>query len=716
MKIQKIEIEQFGGLKNFVLDLSGGAHYLYGENEAGKSTLCAFIAAMFYGLPAKVRGGGLRGDSRSLYMPWGESYMAGTLYFEAGGTEYVLSRRFGSTARGDKTSLMTASDWQAVSISPDEIGKHFLGVGEEAFYKTLFISQMGAAFEKGKEDELMTRLSNLETTGDEDTSVQKALSELERAQYELISKTGRGGTIVQLDGEIEALKTELLEAKQKNLSFKSLLAEIQQMVAEKEVADKKLAALSEQRKVACEFAEYQQYKKALEKQAELSKKLAEEKKSLYEATAEKEALLNKKAEAAPVLALEQDVVLSLAEKEAACGVLEKKQAEEEALSREVAELRLKAEEREPHKSSSLAFPVALSCSMLFLMILAVLLGVIVKPFFFVLAAVFTLGMIFGIIKFMTSLKQRGSNQEALALSATLAEKENALSQMQAAGTGKKLAGIRAEIQAVFEKAQVKSLPALAEKIEGAKALAYQLEGAEKEEARLDASVKAMEQELAAFPQVEAKPEVKYEGPDLTRIDEMVQMLRHEQVQRERELAQKQARVESGFSGTRSVALIESALLEVTEKRRQLFESYEAICLAKTVMAECNEELKNTFAPALNEKSGQLISELTSGKYQEIRVTEDYKIMLKTPGGSEIVPAEFVSAGTYDLLYFALRMAVLKTLFEEIPVLILDDAFMQFDDARQKEAFSWLCGSSAEQVLYFSCHKPADAWTGAVITL
>ena len=91
MKLTKIEIEQFGGLKNYSLTFTGGPLYIYGENEAGKSTICAFIAAMFYGLAGKVRNGGLKGDSRNLYMPWGETYMAGTVYFTAEGRDYVLN-------------------------------------------------------------------------------------------------------------------------------------------------------------------------------------------------------------------------------------------------------------------------------------------------------------------------------------------------------------------------------------------------------------------------------------------------------------------------------------------------------------------------------------------------------------------------------------------------------------------------------------------------
>ena len=703
MKIQKIEIEQFGGLKDFTLELNSGAQYIYGENEAGKSTLCAFLAAMFYGLAAKVRGGGLRGDSRSLYMPWGETYMAGTLYFEAEGTEYVLSRRFGQTARGDKTKLMTAVDWQEVSVSPDEIGQHFLGVGEEAFYKTLFISQLGAAFEKGKEDELMTRLSNLERTGDEDTSVQKALAELERTQHELVTKTGRGGLIVQLDSEIEALKTELLEAKQRNLSFRSLLSDIQQMTAEKEAADRKLSELDEQRKTAAAYLEYQKVQQAIKKAEEVSAHLEQERKRLDALQTEKQQLAAEKEALASVLSLEPDAVLHLAEKEAACTVLEKQLKQQAALLQEVNELTEQVAQKKQKKAS-----VALVAMMLLFVLLTIFLGIFLSPFFFVLTAAFLLGLVFGI--------RRGKSKENLSLAAQLKEKQSALARMQEEATDQQLALLKEEIKVIFSKAQVDSLQALTEKLEAGKALSFKLEALEQEEKRLAESVKRLALELDALPETEAKEKVVYNGPPLAVLDEARQKLQRQQLERERELAQKNAKAENGFSGTRSVSMIESALEEAYERRRELCEQYEAISLARDVMAECAEDMKNTFAPVLNEKSGALIAELTGGKYQEIRVTDAYKIMLKTPAGNDIVPAEFVSAGTYDLLYFALRMAVLKTLYDEIPLLILDDAFMQLDDTRQKEAFSWLCDRHAGQVLYFSCHKPTDAWTETVITL
>ncbi len=703
MKIQKIEIEQFGGLRNFTLDFSGGAQYIYGKNEAGKSTLCAFIAAMFYGLPAKVRGGGLKGDSRNLYMPWGETYMAGTLHFEAEGKNYVLTRKFGQTARGDKTSLMLESDWQEVSIHPDEIGQHFLGVGEEAFYKTLFISQLGAAFEKGKEDELLTRLSNLETSGDEDASVQTALAELERARHRLVTKTGRGGIIVQVDDEIKALKTELLEAKQRHYSFRSLLSDVQQMTQEKELAEKQLADINEKRKMAIKYAEYQKNLQMIVAKKELSDGIASEKERLTKLQTEKKALLLEKEKAGFVLNLESNAIAQLAEKEAACTVLEKELCEQAEISCEIEKL---SEELEQKKEKKISVP--LLSAMISFVLLTIALGVVLSPMFFGLTLMFLVGVAFGI--------KGSTDKEWLALSAKLSEKQEAFNKKQEEKTKEKLDALQKELQAVFEKAGVSSLSALTEKIESAKALNYKIDAIEQEEGRTLEGIQNKEEELSGMPETEEMEKVEYTGPTLEELTLLKERLQQEQINRERELAQKNAKVENGFSGTRSASVIESVLEEAYEQRQKLIEQYEALSLAHKLMEACAEDMKNTFAPALNEKSGKLIAELTGGKYQEVRVTDEYKIMLKTPTGSEIVPAEYVSAGTYDLLYFALRMAVLETLFDEIPLLALDDAFMQLDDTRQKDAFSWLCNKQAGQVLYFSCHQPPAAWTETVITL
>ena len=50
MKIIEINIKSFGKLRDFVLKPGDGVNIIYGRNEAGKSTIMAFIKAIFYGL------------------------------------------------------------------------------------------------------------------------------------------------------------------------------------------------------------------------------------------------------------------------------------------------------------------------------------------------------------------------------------------------------------------------------------------------------------------------------------------------------------------------------------------------------------------------------------------------------------------------------------------------------------------------------------------
>lgn len=55
MRILRLHIENFGKLHDFDMDFQEGFHRVCTENGWGKSTLAAFIRAMFYGLPVTAR-------------------------------------------------------------------------------------------------------------------------------------------------------------------------------------------------------------------------------------------------------------------------------------------------------------------------------------------------------------------------------------------------------------------------------------------------------------------------------------------------------------------------------------------------------------------------------------------------------------------------------------------------------------------------------------
>ena len=68
MFIKRIEIGQFGKLKDISLDFKPGANLIVAPNEWGKSTLIDFIFAVFYGMDHNKAD--LRSSNRSRNMPW----------------------------------------------------------------------------------------------------------------------------------------------------------------------------------------------------------------------------------------------------------------------------------------------------------------------------------------------------------------------------------------------------------------------------------------------------------------------------------------------------------------------------------------------------------------------------------------------------------------------------------------------------------------------
>ncbi len=702
MILQKIEIEQFAGLKNYTLELKPGFQYLYGHNEAGKSTICSFLSVMFYGMPAKKSKDGIRGDKRLLYMPWGESYMAGTVYFQDEGKEYVLKRRFGKTAKGDSCTLHSGADWTEIPIDVKTLGQHFFGMGADAFKKSLFISQLGTVFAKGNEDELIERLSNLENTGDEEASVQKAIKALTEAEYELVSKSGRSGAITQIEQEIEKLTAERMAAQQKNLSFRELLEEIKQVTKERDEAARMLSEAETKRKQAIAYQQFVARKEQRKRRQDVAEQLTKERSAYAKAEQELAEVKGSLVTYAAVAALETDVVLQLAEKESACKILSEKEAKLTELSAEINKLEENLAEAEARTRKKVNIPLLVIA--IVLLLAGALLG------FFLLSGVYAvsaIGLIVGIIAFADSKETKKAKEDMAVLGAKIAAKKAEEAELQTENISQQLKQYRSELEFVFRQAGADSLTGLAEKIEMVRLLEHKEESLEKEKQRLTESIAQLEASLQAMPEMTEENPVQYEGPAAEVLEEKLQQLQNEQLARERKLAQLNARATEGFSGIRGVSVIESELAAMQEQKAELTARYEAVCLAKEAMLQCAEELKSNFAPVLNEKSAALIERLTNGRYREVKVTEDYTMMLKTPTGTDIKESDYMSAGTCDLLYFALRLAVLQTLYESVPLLIMDDTFLQLDKERQQAAFNLLKENPAEQILYFSCHEPAQ---------
>ena len=213
MKIDSIYIESFGKFKNYKLDFKDGMNIIYGDNEAGKSTIMAFIEMMFYGRTAQEKSTDVGKSLRKKYAPWDGSAMCGELEFSYGGRSYRIRKVFKKTIKTDIVRLYDAQTGEELELGRDEeIGHHFFGIDVGSFEKSVYISGFGGFASSGQTNEdIAVRLSNLVTTMDEEVSQSTVLARLSRAKELLLSKSGSRGRLVQLTQELEDVQTELIK-------------------------------------------------------------------------------------------------------------------------------------------------------------------------------------------------------------------------------------------------------------------------------------------------------------------------------------------------------------------------------------------------------------------------------------------------------------------------------------------------------------------------
>ena len=123
------------------------------------------------------------------------------------------------------------------------------------------------------------------------------------------------------------------------------------------------------------------------------------------------------------------------------------------------------------------------------------------------------------------------------------------------------------------------------------------------------------------------------------------------------------------------------------------------------MVKSFKEIENDFSKDLNQLASKIIEEITAGKYEKLLVDENYNIRLLDKKTNELKSWRYLSSGTIDQFYLAIRLALINLIIEEKEnrILLLDDIFMRFDSNRKNHTKNILIKSMREldQVLIFS---------------
>ena len=135
--------------------------------------------------------------------------------------------------------------------------------------------------------------------------------------------------------------------------------------------------------------------------------------------------------------------------------------------------------------------------------------------------------------------------------------------------------------------------------------------------------------------------------------------------------------------------------------------FDAIALAVETLREADADIQSRFSPELGRLAAQYMSVVTGGRYESILINRDFTAKTRLAG--DVVPreTEYLSAGTLDLMYLAVRLAVCTLALPEDAScpLILDDTLVNLDAERTAQAMKLLSEIAKQrQVILFTCKE------------
>ena len=154
--------------------------------------------------------------------------------------------------------------------------------------------------------------------------------------------------------------------------------------------------------------------------------------------------------------------------------------------------------------------------------------------------------------------------------------------------------------------------------------------------------------------------------------------------------------------------LQSEISGLTHRINRLEEQYAAVELALETLTKAQQELQRRFAPRIASRAQELMNRMTRGRYNRLQLREDLSLLAGAEQEDVLHEVLWRSDGTVDQLYLSLRLAVAEELTPLAP-LVLDDAFVRFDDSRLRSALEILkeC-SENKQVILFTCqHRETE---------
>ena len=640
MKINRLQINSFGKIKNKELNLNKNINIIYGKNESGKSTLQKFILSSLYGI-AKTKNGKELSDYER-FKPWNSEDFSGKIEYELNnGGQFEIYRDFNK-----KNPVIFNSSKEDISKtfninkkSGNEFFYEQTGVTEDLFLSTLFIEQNAVRLEKNNQNILVQKIANLVNTGEDNVSYKLALDRINRRQLEEIgTERSREKPINIISKKIEDLENEKNELE----IFKNFNSKNED---DKKIIIEKINELENEKEILKEINKINNSEKNKKEKININEKIKNEN--------------NEKINNNKKIKNENNEKINLIEKE-----IEKIKKE----NKNIFEKNIKNNNK------------------IFLIISVIIILLNIIQFIFIKNKIINLilfltvptDFIFYLIN-IKNKKEKILKNNISEINNLINNKENEINKIKENNLILENEINLLEKNNLFLENEIKN-------IEEKNNFENNLE---KEKIKLKYLNKLNENKINLL-LIEKNPENKLE-----KINEEINIekIKYESLKFEEknlnEKLEKLINIEEEISINK----------EKYDNLKKLEKSFE---LTKNILEKSYEKMKNGIAPKFTKNLSQRISNITNGKYNNINLNNDNEIIVELENGNYL-PIIRLSTGTIDQIYLSLRLSMLDELSEESLPIILDETFAYWDDERLENILKFLIDESEKrQIIIFTC--------------
>lgn len=211
MKIDYLKVNGFGKIENKEIEFGKKINIIYGENEAGKTTLLKCILSMLYGVSSNKNGKDI--SEKEQYRPWKNAEFSGKMKYELDNGEKIeVFRDF--SKRNPKITNEFSEDITNTFNIDKHTGNNFFyeqtKIDKDMLLITGLVEQKESVLEDKEQNLLTQKIANILTSGEENISYKKAIEKLNK---ELVEKIGNdrttGRPINIINEKIEKLKENI---------------------------------------------------------------------------------------------------------------------------------------------------------------------------------------------------------------------------------------------------------------------------------------------------------------------------------------------------------------------------------------------------------------------------------------------------------------------------------------------------------------------------